>query len=155
ATTPIPVLPPVTTLPSVRLVGFRENRHARRPLEALTPVIRPYNARVRHQRREFRMLKRGQRVSGLFILTALLLGATGTARAQSTGTLRGTVTDAQGAVTPGVSIVIRNQATGVERTVASDASGAYVAASLPPGFYRVEAQLQGFQTQTKDVQIDV
>jgi hypothetical protein len=101
------------------------------------------------------MLKRGQRVSRLFVLTALLLGAAGTARAQSTGTLRGTITDAQGGVTPGVSIVIRNQATGVERTVVSDATGAYVAASLPPGPYRVEAQLQGFQTQTKDVQVDV
>jgi hypothetical protein len=101
------------------------------------------------------MVKRGQRVSGLFVLTALLLGAAGTARAQSTGTLRGTITDAQGAVTPGVSIVIRNQATGVERTVVSDASGAYVAASLPPGPYRVEAQLQGFQTQGKNVQVDV
>jgi carboxypeptidase family protein/TonB-dependent receptor-like protein len=101
------------------------------------------------------MSKRWQTVVGLFVLTALVLGAAATARAQSTGTLRGTITDAQGAVMPGVSIVIRNQATGVERTIASDSSGAYVAASLPPGLYRVEAQLQGFQSQSKDVQVDV
>jgi hypothetical protein len=101
------------------------------------------------------MSKRGQTVAALFALTALMLGAATTARAQSTGTLRGTVTDSQGAVTPGVTVLIRNQATGVERTVVSDETGLYVAASLQPGMYRVEAQLQGFQTQSKDVQVDV
>ena len=101
------------------------------------------------------MLKQGKATMGLLVLTVLVLGAAGAAWAQSTGTLRGTITDAQGAVIPGVSIVIRNQATGVERTMVSDSSGAYVAASLPPGPYRVEAQLQGFQTQSKDVDVDV
>src|SRR5215467_5228160 len=101
------------------------------------------------------MSKRGQTVAALFALTALMLGAATTAWAQSTGTLRGTVTDSQGAVTPGVTVLIRNQATGVERTVVSDETGLYVAASLQPGMYRVEAQLQGFQTQSKDVQVDV
>jgi hypothetical protein len=101
------------------------------------------------------MLKRWQTVVGLVVLAALVLGTAGRARAQSTGTLRGTITDAQGAVVPGVSVVVRNQATGAERTTVSDSSGAYVAASLPPGPYRVEAQLQGFQTQNKDVDVDV
>src|SRR5262252_7063541 len=101
------------------------------------------------------MSKRGQTVAALFALTALMLGAATTAWAQSTGTLRGTITDSQGAVTPGVTVLIRNQATGVERTVVSDETGLYVAASLQPGMYRVEAQLQGFQTQSKDVQVDV
>jgi hypothetical protein len=100
-------------------------------------------------------MKRRQTAVGLLVLAMLVFGAAGAARAQSTGTVRGIVTDAQGGVTPGASIVIRNLATGVERTVVSDASGAYVAASLPPGPYRVEAQLQGFQTQTKEVEIDV
>jgi carboxypeptidase family protein/TonB-dependent receptor-like protein len=101
------------------------------------------------------MSKRGQIVARLLVLAALVLGAAGHARAQSTGTLRGTITDSQGAVTPGVTVLIRNQATGVERTVVSDETGLYVAASLAPGLYRVEAQLQGFQTQTRDVQVDV
>jgi hypothetical protein len=101
------------------------------------------------------MSMRGHTAAKLFILMTLVLGAAGTAGAQSTGTLRGTITDTQGAVTPGVTVLIRNQATGVERTVVSDATGLYVAASLPPGAYKVEAQLQGFQTQSKNVQIDV
>ena len=45
------------------------------------------------------------------------------ALAQSTATLEGTVTDAQGAVMPGVSLTIQNDATGVERTAATDQSG--------------------------------
>jgi hypothetical protein len=121
-----------------------------------TGVIRFYNARDIHvSMEELGMFKQGKATMKLLLLTVLMLGAAGAARAQSTGTLRGTITDAQGAVTPGVSIVVRNQATGAERTIVSDASGVYVAASLPPGLYRVEAQLQGFQTQSKDVDIDV
>jgi hypothetical protein len=86
-------------------------------------------------------------------LVVFAIGIPGLAYAQSTATLRGTVTDPQGAVTPGASVVIRNQDTGVERTVFSDESGVYVAPSLPPGRYRVEVQLQGFQTQAKEVAV--
>jgi len=100
-------------------------------------------------------MKAIQAAAWLLAVTVLAFAAPSAARAQSTATLRGTITDPQGAVTPGVSIVIRNQATGVERTVVSDATGAYVAASLPPGSYKVEAQLQGFQTQTTAVELGV
>src|SRR5689334_11412704 len=101
------------------------------------------------------MLKREQSAAWLFVLTVLFIGLTGIARAQSTGAVRGTIVDAQGGATPGVTVVIRNTATGVERTVVSDASGLYEAASLPPGQYRVEAQLQGFQTQAREVEVAV
>src|SRR5262245_45611606 len=101
------------------------------------------------------MLNRGYRAAWFLVLTVLIAGMASVARAQSTGTLRGTITDPQGGATPGVTVVVRNQATGVERTTVTDASGAYEAASLQPGTYRVEAQLQGFQAQTKIVQIDV
>lgn len=75
--------------------------------------------------------------------------------AQSTATVQGTVSDAQGAVTPGVSITIRNQETGIDRTVVSDAAGQYLAAALPPGRYRVTAHLDGFRDQAQDVDLDV
>ena len=58
--------------------------------------------------------------------------------AQSTATLQGNVTDQQGAVIPGATIVIRNQATGVDRSLVTDAAGEYQAASLAPGRYRIE-----------------
>src|SRR5712672_1863685 len=100
-------------------------------------------------------MKCGRSAAWIFVLTALVLGWSGTAAAQSTGTIRGIITDAQGGVTPGVSITIRNTATGIERSAVSDSSGEYVAASLPPGPYRVEAQLQGFQTQARSVDLGV
>ena len=113
---------------------------------------------IRHSaltREERFMLNRGHRAAWLFVLTVLIAGVASVARAQSTGTLRGTITDPQGGATPGVTVVVRNQATGVERTTVTDASGAYEAASLQPGAYRVEAQLQGFQTQAKEVEVAV
>ncbi len=89
------------------------------------------------------------------VLTVLCLFGAPPAHAQSTATLQGTVTDAQSAVLPGVSITIRNTATGAERSLVSGATGEYVAASLPPGHYQVRAHLDGFQDQTREIDLDV
>jgi Carboxypeptidase regulatory-like domain/TonB dependent receptor len=101
------------------------------------------------------MSQRGQVLLERFLLTVLVAGAATVGQAQSTATLRGTITDPQGAVTPGVTITMRSQTTGLERTAVSGADGTYVAASLPPGQYHVEATLQGFQTQTREVELGV
>jgi hypothetical protein len=77
----------------------------------------------------------------------LLLVLSIPALAQTTATLRGTITDPQGAVVPNAKVIVRSQATGVERTVMSDSDGNYQVASLDPGTYHVEVQAQGFQTQ--------
>jgi hypothetical protein len=90
----------------------------------------------------------------LFALLALVPARL--ALAQSTGTLSGTVTDAQGGVMPGAQIVVHNEATGVERTAVSDSSGQYQVASLPPGEYRLEVRLSGFQTSVvKAIHLEV
>jgi hypothetical protein len=81
-----------------------------------------------------------------------LLGAV-PARAQSTATLSGTITDPQGAVMPGVSITVHNTATNQERNVVTDAAGAYVAAALAPGSYQITAHIEGFQDQKRDVDL--
>src|SRR6516225_6724705 len=85
----------------------------------------------------------------------LVLAMAPATSAQSTGTIEGTITDAQGAVVPGVTVVIRNQATGGERSLATDVSGGYLAPSLEPGRYRIETHLSGFQDQARDVDVDV
>jgi hypothetical protein len=66
---------------------------------------------------------------------ALMMGllAAGPARAQSTATLQGAITDAQNAVMPGVSVVIRNVATGSERAAVTAAFVLYVAGAPRPG----------------------
>ena len=91
----------------------------------------------------------------LCTIVIAIAAAAAPARAQSTGTIQGTVTDAQGAVVPGATIVIRHQSTAVERSVVSDVAGGYLAPSLPPGLYRVEAQLPGFRDQARDVEVEV
>jgi hypothetical protein len=73
------------------------------------------------------------------------------ARAQSNATLSGTVTDAQNAVMPGVSITVHNSATNQDRAVVTDAQGQYVVAALPPGTYEVTAHLEGFTDQKREV----
>src|SRR6185437_13314602 len=68
------------------------------------------------------------------------------ARAQSTATLQGAVTDTSNAAVPGAKVVVHNQNTGVDRTTQTDESGAYLVSGLLPGVYRVEITASGFQT---------
>ena len=53
--------------------------------------------------------------------------------------------DAQGAVLPGVTVVVRNQETGMFRDTTSGPDGTFIASSLVPGTYQVTAELQGFK----------
>src|SRR5919108_1716470 len=83
----------------------------------------------------------------LFLSTALFSQS-------SNGTISGTVSDATGAVIPGVTVTATNNATGVVTTVISNDAGVYNFASLQPGTYNVSAMLPGFQTRTfNDVQL--
>ena len=94
------------------------------------------------------------RLTALVAAGLLLLAVP--ARAQSTATLQGTVTDAQGAAVPGVTVTARNAATGVERSTVTDVRGSYQLASLPVGMFRVQATAPGFQTQVvSDLQLEV
>jgi hypothetical protein len=88
-------------------------------------------------------------LAAVALMSALMSAAP--ARAQSNATLSGTVTDAQGAVMPGVSITVHNSATNQDRVVVTDAAGQYVAAALPPGTYEVTAHLEGFTDQKREV----
>src|SRR5262249_61054699 len=84
-------------------------------------------------------------------LAAAILVASVPARAQSTATVQGTVTDTQNAVMPGVTITVHNTATGVERAVVTGSAGEFVAASMPPGHYQLVASLAGFQGQKLEI----
>jgi hypothetical protein len=99
--------------------------------------------------------RRAFRGAGLLVAGLTLLVAA-PARAQSTATLQGTVTDAQGAALPGAAVSVRNVATGGQRDVVSDNHGDYQVASLPVGLYRVEVSAPGFQTQVaSDLRLEV
>jgi Carboxypeptidase regulatory-like domain len=92
----------------------------------------------------------------IFLVSLALAALSSSAFAQSTATLQGIVTDQSGAVVSGAKVTVRNQATGAERIVQTDSDGNYQAAALPPGVYRVEAQGQGFSSQTvSDLTLEV
>src|SRR6267378_3862684 len=61
------------------------------------------------------------------------------------GTLTGTVSDATGAVVPGVSIEARNTRTGAVYQAGSSETGNYTLAQLPAGTYEVSGTLPGFR----------
>jgi hypothetical protein len=63
----------------------------------------------------------------------------------STGSISGNATDANGGALPGVTVTATNSATGVTRSVVSNGVGHYEVPLLPPGVYRVVAELSGFQ----------
>ncbi|MCI0347085.1 MAG: Plug and carboxypeptidase regulatory-like domain-containing protein, partial [Chloroflexi bacterium] len=84
----------------------------------------------------------------LSLAAALVLAPTVTAQT-TTGTIRGSVTDAEGGALPGVTIAVTGDR-GVERVVASGANGSYLIASVPPGDYSIEAALEGMLSQRAD-----
>ncbi len=65
---------------------------------------------------------------------------------QGTAEIAGKVADEQGAVLPGVAIVVTNEETGVFREVVTGPVGTYFASQLVPGRYKIAAKLAGFQT---------
>ena len=82
---------------------------------------------------------------GLLVILALALPAFSQTQI-TTGTIQGTVTDANGAIVPGASIEIKNLDTNLTRTLTTDEGGRFVALALPPGPYSVTVSKQGFAT---------
>lgn len=62
-----------------------------------------------------------------------------------TSTINGTITDASGAVIPGVTVTVINTATKLPTTVTTNASGFFVVPNLPSAVYNVRLEKQGFQ----------
>ena len=87
---------------------------------------------------------------GLLVIAALL-PAVAAAQARVTGAdLEGTLRDDTGAMLAGATVTATNVETAVARSTATDVKGRYVLAALPPGVYRVAAELFGFGGQTRE-----
>lgn len=79
------------------------------------------------------------------VLLVLTLLAAAPARAQrTTGTILGTVTDASGAVLPGVAVQLTGAPIVGAQTTVSNERGLYRFPALPPGLYDLEFTMQGF-----------
>ncbi|MEO5897359.1 MAG: TonB-dependent receptor, partial [Vicinamibacterales bacterium] len=83
-------------------------------------------------------------LAGLFILALTHPALTQTQI--TTGVVQGTVTDATGALLPGVTVEARNAGTNLTRTLTTEADGRFVFLQLPPGTYSVKFTLAGFAT---------
>jgi hypothetical protein len=68
----------------------------------------------------------------------------------TTGVIQGTVTDATGAVLPGVAVEVRNVDTNSLETRVTDANGRFVVLQLQPGRYTATFKIQGFATLVQD-----
>src|SRR5262249_14688626 len=78
------------------------------------------------------------------------------AYAQSgSGTIRGTVTDASGAVIAGAKIALTDSDTNVKRETVSSTVGIYYFGELPPGPYTLAVESAGFRRWSGTLQLDV
>src|SRR5256886_414148 len=82
---------------------------------------------------------------GLLVILAMALPTLSQTQI-TTGTIQGTVTDANGAIVPGASVEIKNLDTNLTRTLTTDEGGRFVALALPPGPYSLTVTKQGFAT---------
>ena len=88
------------------------------------------------------------------IVCLLVIGVPIGTDAQSTASISGVVKDTDGAVLPGVSVVIKNDTSGQSQDVTTDAEGRYQATALGAGSYTVSATLSGFKVATaKNVRV--
>jgi hypothetical protein len=82
----------------------------------------------------------------LLLLTPAMFGV------ETTGTIEGTVRDANGAVVSGVEVTVRSEQTGYTGTFATGESGRFVFANLAVGTYDLTAEQTGFK---KFVQVGI
>ena len=86
-----------------------------------------------------------------FAALGLLLAAIAPALAQiTTGTISGTIKDAQGAVVPGVTVILTSETKGTKSTPAiTNETGDYVFPNVAADTYSVEVTMSGFKALTR------
>jgi outer membrane receptor protein involved in Fe transport len=92
-----------------------------------------------------RSLPWGMTTTVVIALVAFAIGV----KAQTqitTGTIQGTVSDANGAALPGASVEVKNTQTNFARTTTTDDEGRFIALQLPPGKYTLTITKSGFAT---------
>src|SRR5690349_23455662 len=95
------------------------------------------------------------RVISVFVLIIFAGVATPAGAQTFRGGISGRITDATGAVLPGVSVTVTNDATAVSRTTVTSTTGDFSVPDLQLGTYTIEASLQGFQTVRTKIEVSV
>ena len=81
-----------------------------------------------------------------FAATVLLLSQFPALAQTHRGSVRGTVTDPNGAVVVGAAVKVTNRETNESRTATSDGEGNFAISALPPGAYVLDTSAAGFKT---------
>jgi hypothetical protein len=93
---------------------------------------------------------------GVLVCTLLVMGSSLLWGQSGTTSLRGVVSDANGAVLPGASITITDPTTGFTRSVQTENDGTYQFLQLQPTVYVVEVSANGFaKLKREDVRLQV
>src|SRR6266545_6932278 len=93
-------------------------------------------------------------ISLVVIALAVLFVFPLTANAQTDqGRIAGTVTDVNGAVVPGATIVVKNERNGEERTATSNEVGYFIVSALRPSSYSITANAKDLSAKTTNVQL--
>jgi hypothetical protein len=98
-----------------------------------------------------------QPIRSMLVVLALILCTAFTARAQNTSaSVRGTVTDTQGAAVAGADVTITDADTGYKLSQKTGSDGSYVFPSLPIGRYTLNVTKDGFKAfEARDVVLHV
>jgi hypothetical protein len=91
-----------------------------------------------------------------WVCVLMMTAAVSAAAQQITGNIRGTVTDASGAIVQSAAVTARQVETGLTRTTFADHTGVFVLVELPVGRYRLTVGAKGFQEYIQDgITLDV
>ena len=90
-------------------------------------------------------------LAGLSVLTA----APALAQTTPTGTITGTVVDAQGGLLPGVSVTASSPSLQGTRTAVTSKNGDYIIPFLPAGEYTVKFELSGFTPTVLNLRVQL
>jgi len=86
----------------------------------------------------------------ILLFCLLMLAVSLPAVAQFRASLRGTVTDPQGAVVRGATVTLLNTGTSQSQESTTDSNGIYQFNALPPAMYRLTVKSKGFQEKVLD-----
>lgn len=95
-----------------------------------------------------------RRASCIAVFCVLGLAAAALAQ-KTTGDITGTITDSSGAMLPGAIVNAVCTATNLKRSTTTDSQGRFTLPELPVCVYQVSAEIQGFKTTTREVQVAV
>ncbi|HSE21202.1 MAG TPA: carboxypeptidase-like regulatory domain-containing protein, partial [Pyrinomonadaceae bacterium] len=115
-----------------------------------TADIAPLTAALSFAKESDMRIRRIMTASVLMVGILCCCYATTYAQGTNLGTIRGTVTDANGAVVTNAAIQVTDQATGISRDVTTNSAGDYEVPALKPGTYKVTVTATGFKTTNMD-----